>query len=93
MLPRLSPNMTFRATEDWLSVCNNLKQCVTVVTFSPWVTVFSMNKYYITAMGRFSFGPFFDERIKLYLFPYRYDDVINGKSVREWIYDIKMRGG
>jgi hypothetical protein len=92
-LPRPRPGKTFNATEDWLSVCNNKGECITVATFSPWISAFAMNKYYITAMGRFSYGPHFDESIKLYLFPYRYDDVINGKTVREWIYELKSQHG
>jgi hypothetical protein len=92
-LPLPRPSKTFRATEDWLSVCNNQDQCVTVASFSPWIRTFSMNKYYMTAMGRFAYGPHFDDAIKLYLFPYRYDDVINGKTVRQWIYELKSQHG
>ncbi len=92
-LPNPRPSKSFRATEDWISVCNNKAECVTMASFSPWIRVFSMTKYYISALGGFSYGPSFEDSIKVYVFPYRYDDVIEGKTVRQWIYELKSRNG
>jgi hypothetical protein len=73
------PGGTVRAklTEDWMSTCNNRGECVTVAAFSPWITGFSMNKHYISAIGNFSLQPGLISNIKLFIFPYNYSDVVD----------------
>jgi hypothetical protein len=68
-LPRPRTDKTFQATEDWLSICNNDGEYLTIATFSPWIRAFDINKYYVPAMGRFAYGPHFDDSIKVYLSP------------------------
>jgi hypothetical protein len=89
-LPQPPPSAYRNATEEWMTVCNrDESQCLTVVSFAPGVKTFVQGGQYITPLGRFALGGSYNAAWDVYLFPYRYDDVIAGKSVREWIYDLK----
>lgn len=79
-------------TEDWVTACDGSgSRCVTVASFSPLVRAWSIAAYstlesgYLTALGRFRIVPGLDLSWSVYLFPYRYDAVVAGRSVREWI--------
>jgi hypothetical protein len=43
---------------------------------------------YLTPIGWFNWYPGSVRKITLYIFPYRYDKAINGKSVRERIFQL-----
>ncbi|MBI2898008.1 MAG: hypothetical protein HYY06_30930 [Deltaproteobacteria bacterium] len=78
------------ATEEWSTVCDRRgTRCLTVASFSPRVKALSLGGQYVTALGRFSLGRSFDSRIRVYLFPYRFDEIVAGRTVREWIYQIR----
>jgi hypothetical protein len=89
--PQAPPPSYYNASEEWMTVCDRYEdQCLTVATFAPAVKVFSLGGQYITPLGRFALGGNYSNRWEIYLFPYRYDDVVAGKSVRQWIYDLKL---
>ena len=93
------PNRTGEATrpdpgnpvgEEWVSVCNDAEtQCLTVATFAPEAKSIAHDGQYLTVLGRFELGASYNNDWIVYLFPYRFDQVVEGKSVREWIYDLK----
>ena len=94
-LPHPHPARYYDATEEWLTVCNRQEdQCLTVVAFAAKVKTIALvgpfgRRNYITPLGWFPLGPRRSSKWHIYLFPYRYDDVIVGKAVRQWIYDLK----
>lgn len=89
-LPLPRPSRSQVATEDWMTVCDKFeKQCLTLVTFSPEIKTFAMDKDYVTAAGRTSITDLDGKTWSVYLFPYRFDDVVGGKSIRNWIYQLK----
>jgi hypothetical protein len=68
------------ATEAWLSSCDaSESQCITLVSFASDVKVFSIGGQYLSPLGRFSFAG--HHAWAFYLFPYRYDDVVAGRTV------------
>lgn len=76
-----------------MSVCDRLEdQCLTVAAFAETVTVFIQKKHNITARARFRLDPGMQLRWKVYLFPYRYDEVVAGRSIREWVHELKVSG-
>ncbi len=87
--PQTPPANGYRnATEEWLSSCDATEtHCLTVATFAPDVSVLYLDGHYVTPMGRFAFNG--HRAWTIYLFPYRHDDVVAGKTVREWIYAIR----
>lgn len=84
------------ADEYWWGVCNeDESQCLTIATFSPLVyeTGFGPSApenrgAYLTPLGIFQLKPGFNEHLNVYMFPYKWDKVINGKSVRERIFEL-----
>ncbi len=80
-------------TEDWVSFCDaSGAKCVTVATFDPRAKEIQPGRAgYITVLGRFAMPQGFSASWKIYMFPYRYDNVIEGKTVRQWIYDLKEK--
>ena len=79
-------------TEHWVSVCDESgARCLTLATFSepykevdcagtPW------HGYgYMTPLGGFAIEPGMDVQVRAFLFPARYDQVLAGKTVRDWI--------
>ncbi len=90
-LPKPAPAFYQEATEEWMSICNREEdRCMTVATFTPEIPVFSLKGRYITPLARFAIPSGFKAQWKIYLFPYRYDAVVAGQSVREWIYQLKQ---
>ncbi|MET0404703.1 MAG: hypothetical protein ABW123_19970, partial [Cystobacter sp.] len=90
-LPQPPPSAYHDATEEWMTVCDREElQCLTVVSFAPGVKTFAQGGQYITPLGRFALGGAYNASWDIYLFPYRYDDVVAGRSVRDWIYDLKL---
>ena len=83
-----------RATEHWWCACDNTQsRCVTFATFSSSVEGAHIDKLgsggsYLTPIGWFNWYPGSVRKITLYIFPYRYDKTINGKSVRERIFQL-----
>jgi hypothetical protein len=80
-----------QATEAWQSVCRSgtnedSRDCLTIVTFSPIAKAISQGRVYNTILGQFALGNHFDQTWSIYIFPYRYDEVLNGKTVRDYIY-------
>jgi hypothetical protein len=63
-----------------------------VATFSPEVKTLVQAGQYVTALGRLALGNALHTSWRIYLFPYRFDDVVNGKSVRQWVHDLKSGG-
>lgn len=86
--------VTRAITEEWASYCDaGGVRCVTIATFDPLAKHFMTEGQYITVLGRFALSTGFTAAWRVYIFPYRFDDVIEGKTVRQWIYDLKMTGG
>lgn len=87
-LPQPAPARYLDATEEWMSSCDATEsQCLTVVSFANDVKVFKLAGQYVTPTGRFA--PAGHHAWTIYLFPYRYDDVVAGRTVREWVYDLR----
>ncbi len=81
--------------EGWWGVCDGPQErCLTVASFSPVMNEVAMGQNqtagsgYITALGWFGVSPGMDLQWTVYYFPYRYDQVVGGKSVRDIIYSL-----
>lgn len=81
--------------EGWWSVCNEKEDmCLTVACFSPLTESvdFNLNKKdghgYLTPQSFFAVDPAKPLTWTIYLFPDKYDGVIAGKTVREWVYEL-----
>jgi hypothetical protein len=82
-----------KLSEDWMSSCDTTgKKCLTVATFSAltqdFVASYSSYTSYLGIHGFFSLTNGQTYTITTFLFPYRFDDVIMGRSVRQWIYEL-----
>jgi len=91
-LDTFAPGQGGQLTEDWISLCNSAgTKCVTLASFSPGALDFaygpSSNSYF-ALHGYFAIAPQMAKTISLWIAPYRFDDVINGMTVREWIYQV-----
>jgi hypothetical protein len=84
--------------EDWVTTCDQSQtRCITVATFSPVLKSFSMSFGTFAAdqggivipLGDAALVPGLDLYFTVYVFPYRYDEVVQGKSIRQWIYDLR----
>lgn len=87
-----------RATEAWQSVCRSgpgedPRDCLTIATFSPLAQAFAQEHIYNAVLASFALNKSFDETWTIYIFPYKYDEVINGKTVREHIYTLAEQAG
>ena len=81
-------------TEDWLSACDATStSCVTVATFSGTaqdiIAAFSPNGSYFGIHGFFSLTNNLNRTASVMLFPYRFDDIVQGRSIRQWIYSFR----
>jgi len=81
------------AAESWISACDAAgDRCLTVASFSADVREFSCSppsqNAYVTPMGRFAVVPGLDLSITVYVFPYRYDEVVAGRTIRQRISDL-----
>ena len=81
--------------EGWWSVCNASEDmCLTVACFSDLTESvdFNLNKKdghgYLTPQSFFAVDPARTVTWTIYLFPDKYDAMIAGKSVRDWIYEL-----
>jgi hypothetical protein len=89
-MPQPTPAKLHTATEEWMSSCDrHEQQCVTLLSFAPIVKTFVQARHYVTALGRFALGSSFVETWDVYVFPYRYDQSVGGKTVREWVYQLR----
>ncbi len=82
-------------TEDWASMCDATgTKCVTIASFSNDAQIIqasnNQDNSYFGIHGFFRMKPGLDERATVFIAPYRYDDVVGGKSVRQWIYQLKQ---
>jgi hypothetical protein len=86
----LTPGQGDQMTEDWLSLCDPTGvKCVTVASFSPDaldVTYIPGSNAYFALHGQFAIKPGLNKTITLWIAPYRFDDVVGGMTVRDWIY-------
>lgn len=89
LLPLPTQARYYDGNENWLSVCNKAEtQCITIASFSPEVATFSLDAHYLTAVSRSVMSDLHGKTWSVYIFPYRFDDVVEGKSVRQHIFDI-----
>ena len=88
-LPQAPPPKYYNAAEEWLSTCDaSEQQCLTLAVFSQDAKILSLDGQYITPLGRDTFAG--HHAWKIYLFPYRHDDIVAGKTVRAWVYQLKQ---
>ena len=85
-------------SEGWVSVCDAPRaRCLTVASFSPLVQQVVVGtgtgEAYLTPMGSFAITPGLDLSWTVYLFPYRYDEVVEGMSIRDHIRAIATSAG
>ena len=81
--------------EGWWSVCNASEDmCMTVACFSDLTESvdFNLNKKdghgYLTPQSFFAVDPAKTITWTIYLFPDKYDGVVAGKTVRDWVYEL-----
>ena len=81
--------------EGWWSVCNESEDmCMTVACFSELMESvdFNLDKKdghgYLTPQSAIAVDPAKTYTWTIYLFPDKYDGVIAGKTVREWVYGL-----
>ncbi len=83
-------------TEDWASMCDITgTRCLTVASFSNDAQIIQAsngtdNNSYFGVHGFFTLAPGLKRRVSVFVAPYRYDDVVQGKSVRQWIYTLRQ---
>ncbi len=82
-------------TEDWASMCDaGGTKCVTIASFSNSAQIIQASNSpggsYFGIHGFFTLAPGLKQRATLFIAPYRYDDVVGGKSVRQWVYQLKQ---
>lgn len=82
-------------SEDWLSACDvTSTHCVTIATFSgsaqDLIAAFSPSGSYFGVHGFFSLTNNLNRNSTVILFPYRFDDVVQGRSIRSWIYSMHL---
>ena len=82
-------------TEDWLSACDSAStHCVTIASFSgsaqDVIAGFSPNGSYFGLHGFFSLTNNLNRTSTVMLFPYRFDDIVQGRSIRSWIYSMRL---
>ena len=82
-------------TEDWASMCDvTSTRCITIASFSPDAKIIetsnqsAANNSYFGIHGFFTLQPGLKERTTTFIAPYRFDAVVAGQSVRQWIYQL-----
>jgi hypothetical protein len=80
-------------TEDWVSSCDATEtKCFTIATFSSASQdiVFNNdpNGPYFAVHGFFSLTDQLNRTVTVAVFPYRFDDIVGGLSIRQWIYQL-----
>lgn len=80
-------------TEEWVSLCDATQtRCITVASFSNDAQdlIYGPASYaYFGVHGFFSLANGLDTTEQVYVAPYRFDDVVGGKTVRQWIYSLR----
>ncbi len=78
-------------TEDWATVCDDAEvRCITIASFSP-ITRFIVT----TTTNYFAFGSRFELNANttwdwdIYVFPYKYNDIVAGKTIRQRIFELR----
>lgn len=82
-------------TEDWASMCDTTgTKCVTIASFSNDAQIIQASNNttgsYIGIHGFFTLKPGLNTRTTLFVAPYRFDDIVGGQSVRQWVYQLKQ---
>jgi len=82
-------------SEDWASMCDaSGTKCVTIASFSNSAQIIqatnNAESSYFGIHGFFNMAPGLKQRATLFIAPYRYDDIVGGKSVRQWVYQLKQ---
>ena len=82
-------------SEEWASMCDiTSTQCITIASFSPNAKIIetsnqsASNNSYFGIHGFFTLAPGLKERSTVFIAPYRFDAVVAGMSVRQWIYQL-----
>lgn len=82
-------------TEEWASMCDATStRCITIASFSPEAKIIETsnqsanNNSYFGIHGFFTLAPGLNVRTTTFIAPYRYDAVVAGQSVRQWIYQM-----
>jgi hypothetical protein len=80
-------------TEDWICSCDITgTHCITVATFGSatqdMIVITDPNTPYMGVHGFFSLGLSQARSVTVFLFPYRFDQIIAGLTVRAWIYQL-----
>jgi len=102
--PSADPNVVGLAKERWWGVCSQDKEhCITLATYSPLIWSGFVRKgshggtntgeAVLTAQSSFNFHPGMKRETTLYVFPYRWDEVVDGKSIRQRIFEIAAAEG
>jgi hypothetical protein len=87
------------ASERWWGVCDGVgDRCVTIASFEASLVHASLaatpgKGAYLTPMGHWNLYPGFDETFTTYVFPYRHDTVVAGRTVRQWIHALAAENG
>ncbi len=81
-------------TEDWASMCDTTgTKCITIASFANDAKIIqasnTSNGSYLGIHGFFTLKPGLNERTSVFIAPYRYDDIVQGQSVRQWIYQLR----
>ena len=82
-------------TEDWATMCDvTSTRCITIASFSADAKIIetsnqsAANDSYFGIHGFFTLAPGLKERTTTFIAPYRFDAVVAGQSVRQWIYQL-----
>lgn len=87
--------------EQWVGVCDQAgSRCLTVavksavfkeISFHTFAQPDSVKLGYIGPHGNFALTPGTEYYFFVYVFPYKYDQVVGGKSVRQWIAELPQQ--
>ena len=87
----------FAMTEDWASMCDDSgHRCITIASFSNEAKIIEAsnqsagNNSYFGIHGFFTLKPGLKVRTTVFIAPYRFDDVVQGKSIRQWVYQLRQ---
>ncbi len=88
---------TATLTEDWVSTCDATgNTCVTIATFSSaaqdLIAAYGSSSSYFGVHGFFSLLNQTNRQVTVFMFPYRFDSVVMGRSIRAWIYAFRSIG-
>ena len=82
-------------TEDWVSSCDQTgTKCVTIASFSSVAQDIILqngtDNAYAGIRGFFSLTDQLNKTASVAIFPYRFDAVVGGMTVRQWIYNLRQ---